>query len=46
MTNENKITELRTVFDKIIDEWDMEKLYSPRLVQMARNIEEQISSLS
>ena len=46
MTDENKIIELRTVFDKIVDEWDLEKLYSPRLVQMARNIEEQILSLS
>ena len=46
MTNENKITELRTFFDKIVDEWDMEKLYSPRLVQMARNIEDQLLSLS
>lgn len=46
MTEENKITELRAVFDKIVDEWDIEKLYSPRLVQMARNIEEQILSLS
>jgi len=46
MTNENKIAELRTVFDKIVDEWDPDKLYSPRLVQMARNIEDQITSLS
>ena len=46
MTNENKIAELRTAFDKIVDEWDMEKLYSPRLVQMARSLEEQIRSLS
>ena len=46
MTNENKIAELRTVFDKIVEEWDMEKLYSPRLVQMARNIEDQIVALS
>ena len=46
MTTDNKITELRAVFDKIVDEWDIEKLYSPRLVQMARNIEEQILALS
>lgn len=46
MTTDNKITELRAVFDKIIDEWDLDKLYSPRLVQMARNIEEQILALS
>ena len=46
MTNDSKITELRAVFDKIVDEWDIEKLYSPRLVQMAKNIEEQILALS
>lgn len=46
MTPDNKITELRAVFDKIVDEWDMEKLYSPRLVQMARNIEDQMVALS
>lgn len=46
MTNETKIAEIRTVFDKIIDQWDMEKLCSPRLIQMARETEEQILSLS
>ena len=46
MTNENKIIELRTTFDKIVDEWDPDKLTSPRLVQMALNVEEQINSLS
>lgn len=45
MTKENKIIELRTLFDKIVDEWDIEKLYSPRLVHMARNIEDQMISL-
>ena len=45
MTKENKIIELRTLFDKIVDEWDIKKLYSPRLVQMARNIEDKMSSL-
>lgn len=46
MTNENRIIELRTAFDKIIDEWDIEKLHSPRLVKLARDVEEKLISLS
>ena len=46
MTQDNKITELRAAFDKIVNEWDIEKLYSPRLVQMARSIEDQMLALA
>ena len=46
MTNEIKITEIRTAFDKIVDEWDMEKLSSPRLVQMSRSVEERMTALA
>ena len=46
MTNETRITEIRTAFDKIVDEWDMEKLSSPRLVQMSRSIEDRMTDLA
>jgi len=45
MTTDDKIKEIRTPFDKIIEEWDIEKLSSPRLVQIARNIEEEIKKV-
>ena len=46
MTNENKITEIRTAFDKIVDQWDLEKLSSPRLVQMSLSVEERMADLT
>lgn len=46
MINENKINEIRTAFDKVVDEWDMDRLSSPRLVQMALSAENQIASFS
>lgn len=44
MTIDDKIKEIRTPFDKLVEEWDMEKLSSPRLVQIALSIEEKLKN--
>lgn len=45
MTTDDKIKEIRTPFDKIVEEWDIENLSSPRLVQMALSIEEKLEKI-
>ena len=46
MTNEMKIAEIRNAFDKVVDQWDMENLSSPELVQMSLATEKEMASLS